>query len=114
MTSLDSFKSRKTLKVGGRTYVYYSLPAAEKNGLSGISRLPYSMKVLLENLLRNEDGRTVKRDDIVAVSKWLKKRALEHEIAFRPARVLMQDFTGLPAVVDLAAVSTCLQSPGGE
>src|SRR4051812_13559080 len=92
MTSLDSFKCRKTLKVGGKTYVYYSLPAAEKNGLKGISKLPYSMKVLLENLLRNEDDRTVKKADIVAVSKWLKKRKLEHEVAFRPARVLMQDF----------------------
>src|SRR5712675_1791609 len=114
MTSLDSFKSRKTLKVGGKTYVYYSLPAAEKNGLKGISRLPYSMKVLLENLLRNEDGRTVKKDDIVAVSKWLKKRALEHEIAFRPARVLMQDFTGVPAVVDLAAMRDAMQTLGGD
>src|ERR1700685_2648176 len=114
MTSLDSFKSQKTLKVGGKTYVYYSLPAAEKNGLKGISRLPYSMKVLLENLLRNEDGRTVKKEDIVAVSKWLKKRALEHEIAFRPARVLMQDFTGVPAVVDLAAMRNAMQSLGGD
>ncbi len=74
MTSLDSFKSQKTLKVGGKTYVYYSLPAAEKNGLKGISKLPYSMKVLLENLLRNEDGRTVKKDDILAVAAWLKNR----------------------------------------
>src|SRR5665213_1763146 len=114
MTSLDSFKSRKTLKVGGKTYVYYSLPAAEKNGLKGISRLPYSMKVLLENLLRNEDGRTVKKDDIVAVSKWLKKRKLEHEIASRPARVLMQDFTGVPAVVDLAAMRNAMQALGGD
>ena len=110
MTSLDSFKCRKTLKVGGKTYVYYSLPAAEKNGLKGISKLPYSMKVLLENLLRNEDDRTVKKDDIVAVSKWLKKRKLEHEIAFRPARVLMQDFTGVPAVVDLAAMRNAMQA----
>ena len=99
MTSLDSFKSRKTLKVGAKTYVYYSLPAAEKNGLKGISRLPFSMKVLLENLLRNEDGRTVKKEDIQAVAKWMKTRKLEHEVAFRPARVLMQDFTGVPAVV---------------
>src|ERR1700723_1582811 len=114
MTSLDSFKSQKTLKVGGKTYVYYSLPAAEKNGLKGISKLPYSMKVLLENLLRNEDGRTVKKDDIVAVSKWLKKRKLEHEIAFRPARVLMQDFTGVPAVVDLAAMRNAMQALGGD
>ena len=72
MTSLDSFKSQKTLKVGGKSYVYYSLTAAEKNGLKGISRLPYSMKVLLENLLRYEDGHTVKKDDIDAVAGWLK------------------------------------------
>src|SRR5487761_2719699 len=114
MTLLDSFKCQKTLKVGGKTYLYYSLPAAEKNGLKGISKLPYSMKVLLENLLRNEDGRTVKKDDIVAFSKWLKKRALEHEIAFRPARVLMQDFTGVPAVVDLAAMRNAMQALGGD
>jgi aconitate hydratase len=114
MTSLDSFKCQKTLKVGGKTYVYYSLPAAEKNGLKGISKLPYSMKVLLENLLRNEDDRTVKKDDILAVAKWLKKRALEHEIAFRPARVLMQDFTGVPAVVDLAAMRNAMQALGGD
>src|SRR5881398_3282243 len=114
MTSLDSFKCKKTLKVGAKTYVYYSLPTAEKNGLKGISKLPYSMKVLLENLLRNEDGRTVKKADIVAVSTWLKKRALEHEIAFRPARVLMQDFTGVPAVVDLAAMRNAMQTLGGD
>ncbi len=114
MTSLDSFKCRKTLKVGAKTYVYYSLPQAEKNGLKGISKLPYSMKVLLENLLRNEDDRTVTKADIVAVSKWLRKRKLEHEIAFRPARVLMQDFTGVPAVVDLAAMRNAMQALGGD
>ncbi len=114
MTSLDSFKSRKTLKVGAKTYVYYSLPAAEKNGLKGISRLPFSMKVLLENLLRNEDGRTVKKEDIAAVAKWMKTRKLEHEVAFRPARVLMQDFTGVPAVVDLAAMRNAMQALGGD
>src|SRR3979409_46903 len=114
MTSLDSFKCQKTLKVGGKTYVYYSLPAAEKNGLKGISKLPYSMKVLLENLLRNEDGRSVKKEDIQAIAKWLKKRKLEHEIAFRPARVLMQDFTGVPAVVDLAAMRNAMQMLGGD
>jgi aconitate hydratase len=114
MTSLDSFKCRKTLKVGTKTYIYYSLPTAEKNGLKGISRLPYSMKVLLENLLRNEDDRTVKKADILAVVKWMKKRALEHEIAFRPARVLMQDFTGVPAVVDLAAMRNAMQALGGD
>ncbi len=114
MTSLDSFKSRKTLKVGTKTYIYYSLAAAEKNGLKDISRLPYSMKVLLENLLRNEDGRSVKKEDILAVAKWLKKKTLEHEIAFRPARVLMQDFTGVPAVVDLAAMRNAMQALGGD
>src|SRR3984957_3555295 len=114
MTSLDSFKCQKTLRVGLKSYVYYSLPTAEKNGLKGISKLPYSMKVLLENLLRNEDGRTVKKEDIVAVSKWLKTRKLEHEIAFRPARVLMQDFTGVPAVVDLAAMRNAMQQLGGD
>ena len=114
MPSLDSFKCQKTLKVGGKSYVYYSLPTAEKNGLKGISKLPYSMKVLLENLLRNEDDRTVKKDDILAVAKWLKSAKLEHEIAFRPARVLMQDFTGVPAVVDLAAMRNAMQALGGD
>ncbi len=114
MPSLDSFKCQKTLKAGGKTYVYYSLPVAEKNGLKGISRLPYSMKVLLENMLRNEDDRTVKKADIVAFSQWAKKKTLEHEIAFRPARVLMQDFTGVPAVVDLAAMRNAMKSLGGD
>jgi len=113
MTSLDSFKCRKTLKVGAKTYVYYSLPAAEKNGLKGIARLPFSMKVLLENLLRHEDGRSVTKEDIQAVAEWLKKRTSEREIAFRPARVLMQDFTGVPAVVDLAAMRDAMANLGG-
>ena len=96
MPSLDSFRCCKTLKAGSKTYAYYSLPTAERNGLKGISRLPFSMKVLLENLLRNEDGRTVTKDDIKAVAEWLKTKSSEREIAFRPARVLMQDFTGVP------------------
>lgn len=102
--SLDSFKSRSTLTVQGKDYVYFSLEKAEKNGLEGISRLPYSMKVVLENLLRFEDGVTVTKDDILAVATWLQTRKSEHEISYRPARVLMQDFTGVPAVVDLAAM----------
>jgi len=114
MTSLDSFKCCKTLKVGARTYAYYSLPTAEKNGLKGISRLPFSMKILLENLLRNEDGRSVTKDDILAVAKWLKARRSDREIAFRPARVLMQDFTGVPAVVDLAAMRDAMKHLGGD
>src|SRR5512140_308736 len=114
MTSLDSFKSQKTLKVGAKTYVYYSLPAAEKNGLKGISKLPYSMKVLLANLLRNEADRSVKKADILAFAQWLRKRKLEHEISFRPPRALMQDFTGVPAVVDVAAMRTAMQALGGD
>jgi aconitate hydratase len=114
MASLDSFKCQKTLKVGAKTYVYYSLPTAEKNGLKGISRLPYSMKVLLENMLRNEDDRTVTKADIQAFAKWARKKTLQHEIAFRPARVLMQDFTGVPAVVDLAAMRNAMKALGGD
>jgi aconitate hydratase len=101
----NSFNAKTTLTVGGRTYSYLSLPEAEKHGLADISRLPKSLKVVLENLLRFEDGRTVSGDDIKAVAAWLKDRGkAEYEIAFRPARVLMQDFTGVPAVVDLAAM----------
>src|SRR5664280_817270 len=114
MTSLDSFRCCKTLQVGSKTYAYFSLPIAERNGLKGISRLPFSMKVLLENLLRNEDGRTVTKDDIKAVAEWLKTKSSEREFAFRPARVLMQDFTGVPAIVDLAAMRDAMKSLGGD
>jgi aconitate hydratase len=113
-TSLDTFKARKTLKVGNRSYEYFSLKAAEKNGLEGISRLPFSLKVLLENLLRFEDGRTVRAGDIQAMAKWLKRRKSDREIAFRPARVLMQDLTGVPAVVDLAAMRDAMTALGGN
>ncbi|WP_342360246.1 aconitate hydratase AcnA [Terrarubrum flagellatum] len=115
MTSLDSFKCRKTMKVGGSTYVYYSLKAAEENGLVGVALLPFSMRVLLENLLRHEDGRSVTKEDILAVADWLQnKGSAGKEIAFRPARVLMQDFTGVPAVVDLAAMRDAMAKLGGD
>jgi aconitate hydratase len=114
MASLDSFKCLRPLKVGSKTYAYYSLPAAERNGLKGISRLPFSLKVLLENLLRNEDGRSVAKEDIQAVAQWLKNKTSDREIAFRPARVLMQDFTGVPAVVDLAAMRDAMEHLGGD
>ncbi|KQT52053.1 aconitate hydratase [Aureimonas sp. Leaf454] len=115
MSHPDSFKSRKTLNVGGKEYIYFDLKEAEKNGLSGASRLPFSMKVLLENLLRNEDGRTVKADDIRACANWTQDRGKAgHEIAYRPARVLMQDFTGVPAVVDLAAMRDATTSLGAD
>ncbi len=113
--SLDSFKCRKTLKVGSKVYDYYSLPQAEKNGLPGISQLPFSLKVLLENLLRHEDGRSVKKEDIEGLVDWTNNRGkTEREIAFRPARVLMQDFTGVPAVVDLAAMRDAMKQLGGD
>jgi aconitate hydratase len=115
MSHIDSFKCRKTLNVGTKKYVIYSLAAAEKNGLTGISALPYSMKVLLENLLRAEDGSTVTKKDIEAFVGWLKdKGKAGKEIAFRPARVLMQDFTGVPAVVDLAAMRDAMKALGGN
>ncbi len=114
MTSLDSFKCCRTLKVGSKTYAYYSLPIAEKNGLKGISRLPFSMKVLLENLLRNEDGKSVTKEDLQAFAAWLKTKTSEREIPFRPARVLMQDFTGVPAVVDLAAMRDAMGHLDGD
>ena len=113
--SLDSFKCQKTLTAGGKTYVYYSLPVAEANGLKGIAQLPFSMKVLLENLLRHEDGRTVKKADIAAMAEWLNNKGkTETEIGFRPARVLMQDFTGVPAVVDLAAMRDGMKQLKGD
>ncbi len=112
--SLDSFNCRRTLDVGDKSYTYFSLPEAEKNGLAGIARLPFSLKVLLENLLRFEDGKTVTADDIRAVAAWLETRTSEREIAYRPARVLMQDFTGVPAVVDLAAMRDATADLGAD
>jgi aconitate hydratase len=115
VTSLDSFQCRKTLQVDDKDYVYYDLEAAEKNGLPGVSRLPFSMKVLLENLLRFEDGRSVTKADILSIADWLNNRGkAEKEIAYRPARVLMQDFTGVPAVVDLAAMRDAMVALGGD
>jgi aconitate hydratase len=115
MPSVDSLKTRRDITVGRKKYAYYSLPAAEEAGLTGISRLPRSMKVLLENLLRNEDGVSVTEADLKAVAAWIEnKGAVEHEIAFRPARVLMQDFTGVPAVVDLAAMRDAMTGLGAD
>jgi aconitate hydratase len=102
-TGQDSLHTRSTLEVAGKTYEYYSLAKAAE-ALGDIARLPFSMKVLFENLLRFEDGRTVTRDDLQAIVDWQKERRIAREIQYRPARVLMQDFTGVPAVVDLAAM----------
>ena len=116
MPSIDSLNSRKDLKVGDKTYSYYSLSAAEDAGLTGISRLPVSMKVLLENLLRYEDGKLGgSRRTWKAVAAWVDNRGkTEHEISYRPARVLMQDFTGVPAVVDLAAMRDAMSKLGAD
>ncbi|MHA1537633.1 MAG: aconitate hydratase AcnA [Alphaproteobacteria bacterium] len=114
MTGLDSLNCRRTLKVGGKEYDYFSLEAASEAGLGDISRLPFSLKVLLENLLRHEDGRSVTLDDIKSIAGWLKDKRIAREIAYRPARVLMQDFTGVPAVVDLAAMRDAMVALGGD
>ena len=112
-TGRDSLKTRKTLEVGGKEYDYFSLEAAAEK-IGDISRLPFSLKVLLENLLRFEDGRTVSTDDVQAMADWLKEKKNPREIAYRPARVLMQDFTGVPAVVDLAAMRDAMVALKGD
>ncbi|MEL6370384.1 MAG: aconitate hydratase AcnA [Pseudomonadota bacterium] len=113
MPGQDTLKTRKTLNVDGKAYEIYSLKAAESE-TGDLSRLPYSLKVLLENLLRFEDGRSVSVDDVKAFSDWLKNGKTKREIAYRPARVLMQDFTGVPAVVDLAAMRDAMKSLGED
>ena len=110
----DSLRTRRTLAVGGRSYDYFSLPAAAETGLGDIARLPFSLKVLLENLLRFEDGRSVTVEDIRALAGWLDEGRGGREISYRPARVLMQDFTGVPAVVDLAAMRAAMTALGGD
>ena len=110
----DSFHAKDQLRVGERTYTYYRLDSLSKAGVADVARLPFSMKVLLENLLRFEDGRTVSKADIEALASWNGTAHSEREIAFRPARVLLQDFTGVPAVVDLAAMRDAIAKLGGE
>ncbi len=110
----DSFKTKKTLKIGKKTYTYFSFKEAEKNGLKNITSLPFSIKVLLENLIRNEDGATVSVDDIKDFDNWKTNKKINREINFRPARVLMQDFTGVPAVVDLASMRSAIVSEKGD
>ena len=110
MSKINSFKSKKTIQVNGKDYVIYSLIEAEKNGLKDISKLPKSLKVLLENLLRYEDNSTVDKNQINALQSWLKTKTSDTEIAYRPARVLMQDYTGIPAVADLAAMRDAVKA----
>lgn len=110
----NTFKSLKQLIVNHRTYHYHSIKAAEEAGLADVSRLPYSLKILLENQLRFEDGVTVTQSDIEAFTEWLSTQRSQHEIAYRPARVLMQDFTGVPAIVDLATMRDTVKKLGGD
>ncbi len=114
MPTVNSFSARTDLDAGGRTVQYYSLPALQASGFPEVARLPFSLKILLENLLRHEDGRFVKSADIEALARWDVRGGAPREIAFRPARVLLQDFTGVPAVVDLAAMRDGLARLGGD
>ena len=111
-TGQDTLKTRKSLQVGDKSYDYFSLREAEKT-LGSLARLPFSLKVLLENLLRFEDGRSVSVQDIKAIGEWLKTYKSDTEVAYRPSRVLMQDFTGVPAVADLAAMREATITQGG-
>src|SRR5256884_4188738 len=113
MTSSNSFGARAPLKTAGGTFEIFRLDALERRGLP-VARLPYSLKILLENLLRLEDGRTVRREDVEKLTRWDPKKVPDEEIAFMPARVLMQDFTGVPAVVDLAAMRDAIARMGGK
>src|ERR1700704_1442862 len=114
MSTVNSFGARTALTVGSRTYQMFSLPALEAAGFPEIARLPYSMKILLENMLRHEDGRFVKAADVEALARWDVKGSVQREISFAPARVLLQDFTGVPAVVDLAAMRDGIARLGGD
>ena len=108
---LDSFNSRDTLTVGGRTVAFHRLDSVLKG--EAAARLPFTQRVLLENLLRREDGDAVSREDIEALANWRPNSGQEREVAFAPARVLLQDFTGVPAVVDLASMREALEGMGG-
>ena len=110
----DTMKTLRTLDVDGTKYDYFSIAAAQDSGLGDVARLPFSLKVLLENLLRHEDGKSVTTADIHGLANWLQKRQTGQEISYRPARVLMQDFTGVPAIVDLAAMRNAMQHLGKD
>src|SRR5713226_9617955 len=109
----DSFASQAVLRVGDREYTIFRLSAVEK-ALANAARLPYSLKILLENLLRTEDGKSVRAEDIEALASWQPQARPNREIAFTPSRVLLQDFTGVPAVVDLAAMRDAMKRLGGD
>jgi aconitate hydratase len=110
--STNSFDAKATLSVGDRDYEIYRLDALQAQ--HDVARLPFSLKILLENLLRNEDGETIRADDVIALARWDARAQPSTEIAFTPARVVMQDFTGVPAVVDLAAMRDAMAAMGGD
>src|SRR6186997_2538636 len=112
--SLDTFKTRKSFTVGSDTLEYFSLIALEQAGFPAVGRLPFSLKILLENLLRREDNAFVRADDIRALAGWTPTQTGDKEISFMPARVLLQDFTGVPCVVDLAAMRDGVVQLGGN
>ena len=111
---VDSWGTRKTLTVGSQTYEIFRLDLLEKTGFKNVSKLPVSLKVLLENLLRHEDNHHVNKSDIESLANWNPKAKQDKEIAFLPARVLMQDFTGVPAIVDLATMREAIKQLGGD
>src|SRR5690554_148885 len=113
MSHPNSFKARHELSVGSQSYQIYQLSALQDQGMD-VNRLPYGLKILLENLLRTEDGVNVTADDIRFLANWDPNAAPDHEIAFTPARVVLQDFTGVPAVVDLAAMREAMANLGGD
>src|SRR5690606_12239102 len=112
--SRDSFDTRSTLDVAGKTLTYFSLPKLAQKLGRDLMRLPYSLRILLENLLRHEDGKVVRAQDVEALARWNAKDVPDTEIAFHPARVVLQDFTGVPAVVDLAAMRDAVRAMGGD
>ena len=113
-STLNSYRTQQTLNIDRRTYTYHSLPALAEAGFTASRQLPFSIRILLENLLRYEDGVAVNKEDIAAVANWDAKAAPDREIFFMPARVLLQDFTGVPAVADLAAMRAALKRLGGD
>src|ERR1700757_3180238 len=110
---MNSFNSRSSLKVSGKEYTIYRLDALDKQGISTM-HLPYSLRILLENLLRTEDGKNVTKEEVRALAAWNSKSKPDKEIAFTPSRVLLQDFTGVPTVVDLAAMRDAMKRLGGD
>ncbi|MEJ5222555.1 MAG: aconitase family protein, partial [Tepidiforma sp.] len=114
MAHPNSFGARRVLSAGGAAYTYFALDALRERGFAGVDRLPFSLKILLENLLRLEDGRAVTADDIAALAGWVPNSGNDREIAFTPARVLLQDFTGVPVVVDLASMRDAIVALGGD